>query len=83
MHFLQVQNPDGLFSNDFILHVLFDIGVGAPSIPNQRTLVEAREELNETLPAWVDFRLFTVCGFILDQDLLDITAMCDGVIIGP
>lgn len=71
------------FSDDFILFMLYDIGVGIPSAPAQRTMVEAQEEMNESLPAWVDFRLFTVCGFILDQDLLDITALCDGVIIGP
>ena len=26
MHFLQVQNPDGLFSNDFIFHVTVNAG---------------------------------------------------------
>jgi len=69
------------FSDDFILFVLYDIGVGVPSATATRTMADARTELNESLPAWVDFRLFTVCGFILDQDLLDITALCDGVII--
>lgn len=71
------------FSDEFILHVLFDVGVGAITVENQRTLADAAALLNESLPAWVDFRLFTSCGFILDQDLLDVTAMCDGVVIGP
>lgn len=69
------------FSDEFILSVLFDVGVGALAVSNQRKLSDARDELNESLPAWVDFRLFTSCGFILDQDLLDVTAMCDGIVI--
>lgn len=69
------------FSDEMIIHVLFDIGGGAISVSNQRALEEAKEELNESLPAWVDFRLFTDCGFILDADLLDITAFCDGLVL--
>lgn len=71
------------FSDDFILFVLFNVGVGALTVENQRRFAEGQAELNESLPAWVDFRLFTSCGFILDQDLLDITALCDGIVIGP
>ena len=69
------------FSDDFILFVLFNVGVGALTVENQRRFAEGQNELNESLPAWVDFRLFTACGFILDQDLLDITAFCDGIVI--
>ncbi len=71
------------YSSNFILYVLFDVGAGAISVSNQRTLAEISELLNESLPAWVDLNLFTACGFVLDQDLLDITAMCDGIVIGP
>ena len=69
------------FSDDFILFVLFDIGPGILSVANQLKFAEAQVQLNESLPAWVDFRLFTECGFILDQDPLDITALCDGIVI--
>lgn len=71
------------FSDEFILFMFYDIGVGVPSATATRTIEDAKTEMNESLPAWVNFTLFTVCGFILDQDLLDITALCDGVIIGP
>lgn len=71
------------FSDDFIIAVLFDVGAGAISVSNQRKLSDAQNELNESLPAWVDSRLFTACGFILDTDILDVTAFCDGVVIGP
>ncbi len=71
------------FSDDFIVLVLFNVGAGALAVANQLKLAAAEDELNESLPAWVDFRLFTSCGFILDQDLLDITALCDGIVIGP
>ncbi len=69
------------FSDDFIITVLFDVGAGVLSVANQRKFADAEALLNESLPAWVDFRLFTTCGFILDTDLLDITAMCDGVVL--
>ena len=71
------------FSDDFVLIVLFDVGVGVLSVANQRKFAEAQALLNESLPAWVDFRLFTECGFILDQDILDVTLLCDGIVIGP
>lgn len=71
------------YSTNFILHVLFDVGAAAISASNQRTLAEARELLNESLPSWVDFSLFSECGFILDTDLLDVTALCDGIVLGP
>ncbi len=71
------------FSDEFILTVLFDVGAGLLSVTNQRSFAEAQDLLNESLPAWVDFRLHTACGFILDQDLLDVTLLCDGIVIGP
>lgn len=71
------------YATDFIIHVLYDVGAGIISAQAQRTLAEALELLNESLPAWVDFNLFSACGFILDQDLLDVTALCDGIVIGP
>lgn len=71
------------FSDDFVLVVLFDVGLGVLSVANQRKFAEAQALLNESLPAWVDFRLFTECGFILDQDILDVTLLCDGIVIGP
>lgn len=71
------------FSDEFILTVLFDVGVGVLTVANQRSFSEAQDLLNESLPAWVDFRLHSACGFILDQDLLDVTLLCDGIVIGP
>lgn len=67
------------FSDDFVLAVFLDVGPGAFNVTNQRALELAKQELNESLPAWVDFRVFTALGFILDQDLLDVTAFGDGV----
>lgn len=69
------------YSDDFVLFVLFNVGAGAISVSNQRTLADAIGLLNESLPAWVDFRVFSSCGFVLDQDLLDVTAMCDGIVL--
>jgi hypothetical protein len=69
------------FSDDFIAFVHLDIGGGSFTPGNQRSFAAAQDELNESLPAWVDFRIFTSCGFILDTDLLDVTAFCDGLII--
>ncbi len=69
------------FSDEFILTVLFDVGAGILSVSNQRKFAEAQDTLNESLPAWVDFRLFTECGFILDQDILDVTLLCDGIVL--
>lgn len=71
------------FSDEFILTVLFDVGAGVLTVANQRKFAEAQALLNESLPAWVDFRMFTECGFILDQDILDVTLLCDGIVIGP
>jgi YVTN family beta-propeller protein len=34
LHFLQIQNPDGLFSNDFIVHVNDSKSDNCPGIPN-------------------------------------------------
>lgn len=67
------------FSDDFVLGVFFNVGGGSFSPAYQRSLELAKQELNESLPAWVDFRVFTALGFILDLDLLDVTAFGDGV----
>ena len=54
MHFLQVQNPDGLFSNDFIFHVADE----APTEedPADRTLGEIlrRSRWDRIIGTWVD-----------------------------
>ncbi len=71
------------YASDFTLYVLLDLPTTVPntiSASNQRTVLEAQTILNESLPAWVDLRVFTECGFILDRDLLDATAFCDGII---
>lgn len=67
------------FSDDFILYVLLDIGGGTFTPAHRRAILAAQDELNESLPAWVDFRTFTAVGFILDLDLLDVTVFGDGV----
>ena len=36
MHFLQIQNPDGMFSNDFIFHVAHEKTDDASSISSQK-----------------------------------------------
>lgn len=66
-------------SSDFVLYLFYDTG-GAMTVSDARKLEDAKASLNESLPAWVDFRSFTDCGFILDEDLLDITAFCDGIV---
>lgn len=68
------------FSDDFIVSVLFDVGSSILTPTNQRALQEVYKRLNEILPAWVDFRIFSACGFILDDDILDETAFCDGIV---
>lgn len=69
------------YSDDFVLFLLFDVGSALNDPSNQRTLQEALDLLNESLPSWVDFRLFANCGFVLDEDDLDITAFCDGIVL--
>lgn len=70
------------FSDEFRIYVHFNTG-GPISNPQQKTVLEVRELLNESLPSWVDYTLFTTCGFILDQDLLDVTVFCDGIVTIP
>lgn len=64
------------FSDDFILVVEYPLASGTLTEANRRVLQEIQALLNAALPSWVDFRIFTACGFVLDQDLLDVTAFC-------
>lgn len=61
------------YSSDFILPVLLAIG-GTFTEEDKRVMQLAKDSLNDALPSWVDFRIFGSLGFILDVDLLDVTA---------
>ena len=62
------------YSDDFILRVKYPLPVGTLSAFNKRQIQRMQDFLNEALPAWVGFTIFTKeGGFILDQDLLDVT----------
>lgn len=69
------------YSDDFVLFLKFDVGAAILSPSNQRTLAAVELALSESLPAWVDWRIYSDCGFILDDDLLDATVFCDGLVI--
>jgi hypothetical protein len=62
------------FSDDFILKVEYPLPVGTLSAFNKRQITRMQDFLNDALPAWVGFTIFTKdAGFVLDQDLLDVT----------
>lgn len=62
------------YSGTYVLHVLLDIGTGTPTPDDLRKLRLATDLLNRKLPAWMDFVLGSDSGgFILDEDLLDVT----------
>lgn len=69
----------GNHSTTYLLSVLFDIGSGTPVTPLETAILSrAAQYLNEALPAWVTFQFVTSAGnggFILDNDLLDLTAL--------
>jgi len=70
------------YSDEFVLYVMLNTGTPGVVTPTQlRSLSLAVTSLNEVLPGWVDFRIFTTGGFILDRDLLDLTALADGATI--
>ena len=53
-HFLQVQNPDGLFSNDFIFHVA-ENATSAGAMPHRKMGEVLREsKLDRLVGTWVD-----------------------------
>lgn len=66
------------YSSDFVLLVQSPIVLASFGEHDKHILEQLKNLLNENLPAWVDFRLYVNCGFILDQDLLDATVFCDG-----
>lgn len=62
------------YSTDFVLFVQLDVGhTGAPTGGEQRIMEQLRAVLLDVLPGWVDFRILTDTGFILDTSSLDIT----------
>ena len=61
-----------MFSGHFIIYVLWQNQPGGIPPAATRDLVE--RELNKSLPAWVDWKIITKIGFVLDQDPLDLTA---------
>ncbi len=66
------------YASDFVLHVRYTLPSGA-TIPPADVLAAARRMLNEALPAFVDFEIYTSTGFYLDggvdgTSLLDLTA---------
>jgi hypothetical protein len=68
------------YSDSFVLYAYLNVGSGPTTATNLRTMAAVKAGLNESLPAWVDFRVFSSIGFILDLDALDVTAFGDGVL---
>lgn len=62
------------FSDWFICVVQYTIPSGTLTGEQANRISRAKELLNEVLPAWVDYRIISDVGFILDQSLLDIGA---------
>ena len=54
IHFLQVQNPDGLFSNDFLFHVTQSAESVQALYGNSLVDILQRSEWNQILGTWVD-----------------------------
>ncbi len=54
IHFLQVQNPDGLFSNDFLFHVTQSAESAQALYGNSLANILQRSEWNQILGTWVD-----------------------------
>lgn len=55
MHFLQVQNPDGLFSNDFIFHVVKDPGQAAEVMKGQNLgEIFRQSRWDRIIGTWID-----------------------------
>lgn len=72
------------YSDDFIFLISYPLPVAAIIAESQKkVLVQIRDLMNEAMPAWCDQRTFTTgsgqgqpCGFVLDQDQLDLTVFC-------
>lgn len=63
------------YSDEFHLFVSYPLGSGVMNPAGARVIKRIGEVLSEALPAWVDWNVYTShTGFILDQDLLDVTA---------
>jgi len=57
------------FSSDMTCYVRYNIGVGTPATEQQRRIAVAETLLNEQLPTWADYAIYTtVGGFILGVD---------------
>lgn len=54
LHFLQVQNPDGLFSNDFLFHVTQSADAAQALYGHSLADILQRSEWNQILGTWVD-----------------------------
>jgi hypothetical protein len=62
------------YADDFVIYVSFPLPPGTLTDANRIKLGRIQAELTESLPAWVRFVVFTQdLGFILDEDLLDLT----------
>jgi len=64
------------FSTDFLMVVLSPAAGASWADVDVLSFRKIEDLLDEELPAWVDFRVYAACGFVLDQDLLDVTAFC-------
>lgn len=63
------------YSTSFVLFVLLDLGAGiAPTTTERRAMATAAQLLAEVLPGHNGFQIVTSRGFMLDVDLLDLTA---------
>ncbi len=62
------------YADDFVVTVLFNVGgSGVPTVSDARVVSSVETLLNDRLPAWVNFRIVTSVGFILDTSPLDVT----------
>jgi hypothetical protein len=64
------------FSRDFVVTVQYDIAAGTATAEQKRRIEQAKQVLNDVLPAWVAFEIISnpSGGFILDTSLLDLGA---------
>lgn len=63
------------YSTAFDVIVLFDLSAtgGVPTPADAKIIDEVKDYLSDILGSWVDFRIISSVGFILDQSPLDIT----------
>lgn len=70
--FIGTQFPN--YSDEFIERVWFNVGAD-PSPSDMTKIALAKQLLQRRLPAWMDFQIYIDdAGFVLDEDLLDVTA---------